>query len=314
MPPPKLTRDAPILDVFEPMAIGVFIFLGVEFDVVAHDRFQSQVGKVLHAKEPLRGEFRLDGHVGALREAHLVVIIFHLLHQSCSLEVFGYAAAHIHAIHAHIEAGRLADGAVVVENVDGRQAMLQSQGMVVDVVGRRHLQAASSKFHIHVIVFDDGNFAVHQRHNDVLAFQPRVFRIVGVDAHGRVAHDGLGARGGHNGIIALRILMDDVALVHALAIAFHHTIFQIIEFRMLFLVDNLLVGERRLCLWIPVHHAHAAVDESLVVEVAEHFYHPFAACLIHGEGGAIPIARATQLAQLFQNDATMLVCPVPRMF
>jgi hypothetical protein len=83
---------------------------------------------------------------------------------------------------------------------------------------------------------------------------------------------------------------------------------------MLFLVDDLLVGERRLCLWIPVHHAHAAVDEPLVVEVAEHFYHSFAACLIHGEGGAIPIARAAQLAQLLQNDTAMLVRPVPRMF
>ena len=65
MTPPKLAGDTPVLDVFQPMAIGVLVFGGIELDVVLHDGRKGQVGKVLHLEEPLHGEFGFDGHTGA---------------------------------------------------------------------------------------------------------------------------------------------------------------------------------------------------------------------------------------------------------
>ena len=86
-----------------------------------------------------------------------------------------------------------------------------------------------------------------------------------------------------------------------------------VEFRVLVLVDNLLVGERSLRLRIPVHHAHAAIDKSLLVEVAEHMNHGTRTGLVHSESCAVPVAAGTQATQLLEDDAAMLVSPVPCM-
>ena len=51
--PPELAADAPVLDIFEPVTIGVFVFSRVELDVVVHDRSECDFGKVLHFEEPL---------------------------------------------------------------------------------------------------------------------------------------------------------------------------------------------------------------------------------------------------------------------
>ena len=64
--PPKLAADAPVLDIFEPVAIGVFVFSRVELDVVVHHWSECDFGKVLHFEEPLHREFWFDRHIGAL--------------------------------------------------------------------------------------------------------------------------------------------------------------------------------------------------------------------------------------------------------
>ena len=136
-------------------------------------------------------------------------------------------------------------------------------------MGGSDLQTSRSELDIHVSVLDDGYDASHERHNHLLALEPLVLGVLGVDTHGSVAHDGLGTCGSHNGIISLVVLVDDIALAGVLdvgAVALgRHIIFQMIEFRLLVLIHHLLVAEGGLCLGIPVHHAQSAIDESLVV-------------------------------------------------
>ena len=296
--PPQLTRDAPVLDVLHPVAVGVLELVGVELDVVIHDGFEGRFGQFTHLDKPLHREFGLDYHVGTLRVAHFVVIILHLFEQVGGLQVFGNLLAHVETVHADIEAAGLADGSVVVEDVDGGQVVFLAQHVVVYVVGRGYFQTAGTELDVDVVVHDDGYDAVDQRHDYLLPFEEGVAGIVGVDAHGRIAQDGFGTGRGHDDVFVLPF--DVVA--------------QVVELAVLLLVDYLFVREGGERLGVPVDHAHAAVDETFVVEVDKHFQHTLGAHLVHGEGGAVPVARGTQLLQLFQDDTTMLFFPLPGIF
>ena len=175
--------------------------------------------------------------------------------------------------------------------------MRLTQHIVVGVVGRCHLQTTCTKLDVHITVFDDGNDTIYQRNNHLATLQPLVLRVLGVDTHSGITHDGLRTRGGNNGIIALGILVDDVAgfrIFRNLQILWiSHIVFQVEQMALLFLVDNLLSREGGQRLGVPVDHAQATIDESLVVEINEHLDHTFAALLVHGEGGAVPVAAGT---------------------
>ena len=101
------------------MAISVLVFLRIEFNLVSHHRVECYISEMLHFEEPLRREFRLDRYVGTLREAHLIVVVFRLLHQSGCLQVLGNLLAHRHTVLSDIYSGSLTDGAVIIEDVDG---------------------------------------------------------------------------------------------------------------------------------------------------------------------------------------------------
>ena len=107
-------------------------------------------------------------------------------------------------------------------------------------------------------------------------------------------HLALAARG-HNGV----------------GVGIGHVVAEVEEVALLLLVDYLNVGEGRLCLGVPVDHAQAAIDEALVVEVAEDAEHALAALVVHREGCAVPVARSTEAAQLLEDDAAVLVGPFP---
>ena len=110
--------------------------------------------------------------------------------------------------------------------------------------------------------------------------------------------------------------MDDIALSLQCLLVVEglktvHIVFKVEQMTLLFLIDYLLGREGGECFRIPVHHTESAIDESLVIEIHEHLDYTLTALLVHGEGGAVPVARSTQTAQLLQDDATMLVSPCP---
>ena len=83
------------------------------------------------------------------------------------------------------------------------------------------------------------------------------------------------------------------------------------EVALLLTVDDLLGREGGEGFRIPVHHAQAAIDETLVIEVDEDLDDALRALHVHGEGGTVPVAAGTQTAQLLENDAAVLVSPFP---
>ena len=297
--PPQLARDAPVLDVLHPVAVGVLVFFGHEADRVLHDGLRRRFGQLPHREEPLHREFRLDGHARALRIAHVVGIILGLLQQAGFRQVAFDLSADVETIHADVQPHFVVDRAVVVEDVDHLEVVFLAQHVIVHVVRRGHFQRARTELDIDVFVADYGDCAVHQRYDDARpGRQPAVARVVGVDAQRRVAQDRFGARRG-----------DDDRLVRA----FDH-VAQVVELAVRLLEYHLFVRQRRLRRGIPVDHAYAAVDLAFLVKVAEYLDDALGAGFVHREAGALPVARGAQLAQLPEDHAAVFFLPLPGVF
>ena len=107
--------------------------------------------------------------------------------------------------------------------------------------------------------------------------------------------------------------MNDVLFIYLLAVFLYNVILQVIELRVLVLIDYLLVRECSLSLRIPVDHAHTTIDETFLVKIAEYVDDSARTGLVHSECCTVPITTGTELAELLEDDATMLVSPVPSM-
>ena len=249
MPPPQLTADAPVLDILHPIAVGILEFRGIELDVVLHHRFQGDFRQMLHLQEPLHGQLRLDRHARTLGATHLVLVSLHLLQQARLAQILLDPLAHLEPIHPHVQAGRLAQRTVVVEDIDRGQIVLLAQHIIVHVVRRRHLQASRTELDVHVLVLNHGNLPPHERHDHLLTFQMLVLRVVRVDTHRRIAHNRLRARGRYDGVSFLA----------------YDLIPQVIQFAMLFLIDDLLVGEGGQRLRVPIHHPDAPINQAFII-------------------------------------------------
>ena len=77
------------------------------------------------------------------------------------------------------------------------------------------------------------------------------------------------------------------------------------------LVDDFVVTHGREGLGVPVHHPDALVDPALAVEIHEGIDNSLGQRRFHRETGAVPVAGATQLAELLQDDSAVLLLPRP---
>ena len=180
-----------------------------------------------------------------------------------------------------------------------------------------NFQASCTKLNVYIIVFNDRNYTAYQRNNHFFAAQPTVLHVVGVDTHGGISHDGFGTGGCYYGISsALFVTVNNFAFGSGFArhIVIGYIISQVIQFAVFFLIYHFFIAEGGQCLRVPVYHTHAAINQPFVVKVDKHLDNAFAAFFVHGEGCAVPVTRCTQLAELFQDDASVLVSPVPSVF
>lgn len=164
---------------------------------------------------------------------------------------------------------------------------------------RSHLQATRTKLDVHILILNHRNHPVHQRHNHLLALQPFILRVIRIDTHRRIPHDGFRTSSSHHRIAALSIPF--------------HLIAEIIQLAMLLLINHLLIRESRKRLRVPVHHTHPAVNQTLVIEIHKHLDHTLASSLIHGESRTVPVTRSPQLAELLQDNPPVFLRPSPRM-
>ena len=277
------------------MAIGVLELRRVETDLVVHHRIECRLSQTVHFQEPLHGELRLDGHIGALGETYLIDVILCFFEQSSGIKVTDDLLADGEAIHADIELARRSNGAIVVKDVDGGEVVFLAQHVVVYVVRGGDLEAACAELNVDVVVLDDGDLAPHERDNDAPSAEVLVLRVVRIDAHGRVAHDRFGAGGSHDGV---SVFTDD-------AIA------QVVKFALLLLINHLLVAEGGEGGGIPIDHANAAIDQPLAVQITEDSEDAPGTGVVHGKSRAIPVAGGAEAPELLEDDAAVLLFPLP---
>ena len=190
MSPPQLATDTPVLNVGEPIIVGVLIFSRVELDIVVHYRRQCKVCKVLHIQIPLHAKARFYSCICvAFAVSNLVVIILHLFKKTSCGQIFSNLLAHCHTILTNIHSSCFRDSAVCIENVDGFEVVLLTQGIVIDIVGRSHFQTARTEFNINISVFNNRDNSIYEWHANLLTFEPTVLGVFRVDAHSRVTHD-----------------------------------------------------------------------------------------------------------------------------
>ncbi len=82
---------------------------------------------------------------------------------------------------------------VLVHHVDLRQVVAFAGLEIVGIVRRRHLHRAGAELRLRQFVGDDGNLAVHQRQQNLLAVQMRVALVFCIYGNGGIAQHGLRA-------------------------------------------------------------------------------------------------------------------------
>ena len=100
-------------------------------------------------------------------------------------------------------------------------------------MGRSNLQTACTELYVNIAVLDDRYYAVYERHDYLMAFQPLVLHVLRVDTHGGIAHDGLRTCGSNYGIVALLVLVEHLSLFtckhYRIGVGVSHIVFQMIE-------------------------------------------------------------------------------------
>ena len=309
MPPPQLARDAPVLQVFHPVVVGVFPVFRHELDAAAAHGVQRRAGQFFHAlgageiHKPLVGEVRLDDDAAAVAVGAFQGVRFYFFQQSGAIEVSNDFVARHPAVETAIGGGDVVvQGGIGVHQVDDFHGVPLADGVVVEVVRRGDFDAAGAEVHFDVFISDDGDNALGQR--DVHHFAEQVAVAFVIRMHGKrtVSKDGFRAGGGDVHILPVQPLSGDEGVTHVV----HRAAF--------FAVFDFQVGDGGFQYRVPVHQTFAAVNQAVFVQADEEGAHCAREVVIHGEAFARPVERGAKAAQLLHDLSAGLVFPLPDFF
>ena len=296
--PPQLAADAPVLEVLHPGGVGLRPARGVEGDLAGVDGVERRPLELVDGDEPLLGQPRLQRGVATVAVHDGVVMVLDVIEQVMLLEPLDDGLAALLAGHAGKLAVALDDHRVLIEDIDLRQVVGLTHGVIVRVVGRRDLDKAGAKVGVDMPILKDGDLAVDDGELDGLTHKGGLLGVLRGDSHARVAEHGLGARGGDDDVVlAVDRLGQRVAQVPQMAL--------------LVLVLGLVVRDSGGAVGAPVDDALAAIDQTIVVPVTEDLAHGLRVVLVHGKALVIEVDGAAHALNLLDDDAAVLVGPIP---
>ena len=209
-------------------------------------------------------------------------MLFNLDQMACSVQRGRERLACLEAVLPLVFSAYGVDGAVGVEHVDDLEVVFLPQIVVVWIVSGGHLEASSSKLAVHVVVLDDGDAAPCNGHDRAFSVEVCIPLILGMDANGGVGQDGFWTGG-----------RDGEPFVAAFDLVFH-----VVQFGLLFGMDDLLIAHGCEGFRVPVDHAQTSVHMALGMQIQEGVNDTFAVVIVEGEVGALPIAAGAQFAEL----------------
>ena len=296
--PPQLAADAPILEVLHPGGVGLRPARGVEGDLAGFDGVKRRPLELIDGHKPLLGQPRLKRGVATVAVHDGVVVVLDVIEQIMLLKPLNDGLAALLTSHTGELAIALDDHRVLVEDIDLRQVVGLTHGVVVGVVGRGDLDKAGAKVGVDVPIFKDGDLAVDDGKLDGLTHEGGLLGILRGDGNARVAEHGLGARGGDDDVI---LAVDRLG----------QRVTQVPKVALLVLVLGLVVRDGGGAVGAPVDDALAAVDQAVVVPVAEDLAHGLRVVLVHSEALVVEVDRAAHTLDLLDDDAAVLVGPIP---
>ena len=296
--PPQLAADAPVLEILHPSGVGLRPARGVEGDLTGVDGVKRRPLEFVDGHKPLLGQPRLKRGVAAVAVHDGVVVILDVIEQVVLLEPLDDGLSALLASHAGELAVALDDHRMLIEDIDLRQVVGLTHSVIVGVVRRGDLDKAGAKVGVDMPILKDGDLAVDDGELDGLTHKGGLLGVLRGDSDARVAEHGLGARGGDDDVIlAVDRLGQRVAQVPQVAL--------------LVLVLGLVVRDGGGAVGAPVDDALAAVDQAVVIPVAEDLTHGLRVVLVHGKALVIEVDRAAHTLDLLDDDAAVLVGPIP---
>jgi len=208
--PPELSRDGPILDVLEPMAIGcapvrrhkadgsfLHYFEGHLGDAPAREEtvFRCWLG---HCDKPLVGEHRLDHCAAPVAARNREPVGLYPGEQPLPAEVGNNPLACLEAIEPEVALRNLAsDLRIQTQNGAQFELMTLRDRVVVEVMRRGDLDHAGAEGPVDEAVGDDRNQALAKRQPNRLTDQVPVALVLRMHHHCAVAKHGFRPGGGN---------------------------------------------------------------------------------------------------------------------
>ncbi len=138
--------------------------------------------------------------------------------------------------------------------------MAHSDLKVIGIVSRCDFQSTGAKRHVHIAVFDNRNFSVHQREHYRLGFEIPVAVVIRMHCNCRISQHGFRPRGGHHdGTAVTGIRITDM-----------------IQMPVSLFMFDFKVGQCGVASMTPVDDVIAAINQVLLVKINKH--------LAHGQG------------------------------
>ena len=313
MPPPKLARNAPGLDIAHPGEEGVFPLLGREDRLPCFHRPNCGGSECLGIHIPLHRQARFNRHARPITMRHHMRVRLDLLDQFQFLKprhnrlargeaILPRQPAHKSVIRNAISGSEMrADffqhhAPFGIQHGWHGQIMAPPDLKIIEVMRGRDLDRAGALFWIGIFIRHHRNGAAQQRQDHALADQILEARIIGMHGNGRITQHGLWPRGRHHQEAPRRTF---------------HRVAQIPQTALHFLAFDFQIGNRRQEFRVPIHEPSVTIDQALGVQRHEYFAHCGRKPFIHREAFTWPIERCTKPAQLPRDGAARFRLPFP---
>ncbi len=223
-------------------------------------------------------------------------MILYFVQQAQCVHVGDDFGASLITVHATVGLGRLVvNSGVVIQYVDHGQTVAAAHLVIVEIVRRRDLDAASAEFSIYIIVGNDRDLPAGEGQLYHAPYKVGITLVFRVHCHRAVTQHGFWP-GGRYGEVTFTS---------------GQWIVEVPQVALLFLGNYFQVRYRGVQCRVPVDQPLAAVNKPFTIKANKHVLYRAAKTRVHGEALAGPVQGGAQAAQLTGDGAARLFFPLP---
>ena len=198
MPPPDLSRDAPIPYILHPLKIGLLPDLRNDSSPVISNCLNSRFGQRLRFDKPLERKVGFDNGLTTITMTHHVTVVLDFDQYAVSLKIFNDLVSTFKTICPLIRARVLIHSTRFINHLDLFQTMIQSNFKIIEIVSRSDLQTARPELDIHIRIGNNRNLPIDNRKDDLLPNHRPIAFILRIHGHSRISEHGLRPGGRHD--------------------------------------------------------------------------------------------------------------------